>query len=355
MSAVRLVHVVHVVRVCYEVLRLSVLLSLLPMGVASAESRRAPAPSIEDLLRPLQRAHQSVLGVRSVAIEDAPSVASLGARREGSGVVIGPDGLVVTIGYLVLEAQEVELIDAQERRWPARVVAYDVATGLALLKPLIPMQKPVVPLGRSLDHPEEEPMMMVSGGPDGEVGWTELIARRSYSGSWEYHIEGALYAAPARTDHSGAGLFNHAGELLGIGSLVVPHVGNQTRPRQNVNVFVPVDLLRASLQDMRERGRSAASHRAWLGMHCTETVTGLRVIRINDDSPADVAGLLAGDRVERIDGQPVRALGDLWQALWRGGPPERTVVLDIVRDGERMSVPVFTVDRMKVLKRPEGV
>jgi serine protease Do len=315
----------------------------------------AQAASVQDLLRPLQRAHESVLGVRSIAIEDAPSVASLGANREGSGVVIGVDGLVVTVGYLVLEAQQVELIDDQDRRWPARVVAYDVATGLALLKPLTPMQKPAVPLGHSLDHPQEQPMMMVSGGPQGEVGWTELIARRSYSGSWEYHIEGALYVAPARTDHSGAGLFNQAGELLGIGSLVVPLVGNQTRPRQNVNVFVPVDLLRSALKDMREQGRSAASHRAWLGMHCTETVSGLRVIRINDDSPADVAGLVAGDRVERIDGRPVRALGDLWQALWSGGPAERTVVLDIVRDGERMSVPVYTVDRMKVLKRPEGV
>ena len=313
------------------------------------------AASLQDTARQMQRAHESVLGVRAVAIDDAPSIASLGARRKGSGIVIGDDGLVVTIGYLVLEAEQVELFDGNDHSWPARVVAYDVATGLALLKPLTPLRKPAVPLGHSLDHPDEEPMMMVSGGPDGEVSVSHLIARRAYSGSWEYHIEGALYAAPARVDHSGAGLFNSKGELLGVGSLVVPNVGNQIRPKQNVNVFVPVDLLRPVLHEMREQGRSAASHRAWLGMHCTETLAGLRVIRINDDSPADVAGLLAGDRVERIDGVAVRALGDLWQALWKGGPPERTVVLDIVRDGERMSVPVFTVDRMKVIKRPEGV
>lgn len=314
----------------------------------------AQTAQVSDLAKTLQRAHESVLGVRALAIADAPSIASLGQRREGSGTVIG-DNLVVTIGYLVLEAEQVELFDSQDRHWPARVLAYDVATGLALLQSLTPLGLAAAPLGHSLDHPEEEPMMMVSGGPEGEVGVSHLIARRSYSGSWEYHIEGALYVAPARSDHSGAGLFNQRGELLGVGSLVVPNVGNQTRPRQNVNVFVPVDLLRAALADMRQTGRSAASHRAWLGMHCTESVAGLRIIRINDDSPADVAGLLAGDRVERIDGQPVRALGDLWQALWKGGPAERTVVLDIVRDGERLSVPVFTVDRMKVLKRPEGV
>lgn len=314
----------------------------------------AQTAPVSDIARTLQRAHQSVLGVRATAIADAPSIASLGERREGSGTVIG-DNLVVTIGYLVLEAEQVELFDSQDRHWPARVLAYDVATGLALLQSLTPLGIAAAPMGHSLDHPDEEPMMMVSGGPEGEVGASHLIARRSYSGSWEYHIEGALYVAPARSDHSGAGLFNQRGELLGVGSLVVPNVGNQTRPRQNVNVFVPVDLLRAALPDMRQTGRSAASHRAWLGMHCTESVAGLRIIRINDDSPADVAGLLAGDRVERIDGQPVRALGDLWQALWKGGPAERTVVLDIVRDGERLSVPVFTVDRMKVLKRPEGV
>ena len=320
------------------------------------------APDLADQSRALQRASDAVLGVQVVALENARSVVTLGRSRSGSGVLIGGDGLVLTIGYLVLEAERVQLVLDSGRRVPARVLGYDVATGFGLLQALAPLPLTPVPLGRPDALGQRDALMVVSGGGDGGVSAAQLVSRRAFSGYWEYHIEGALFTAPARRDHSGAGLFNAAGELVGIGSLYVADTGEPTKPntdvqepRQSGNMFVPVDLLVPILDELRQRGSSAASKRAWLGMNCVEQVDGLRVVRVSDDSPADVAGLLPGDRILRIDGTEVRALATLWQSLWAGGAPEREITLLIERNNQAQTVKVFSVDRMKTLRREEGI
>ena len=190
--------------------------------------------------------------------------------------------------------------------------------------------------------------------------FSELVARRPFSGYWEYHIDGALFTAPPRRDHSGAGLFNAAGELVGIGSLVVADAagasgGSQPGPRRSGNMFVPVDLLAPILADLRQQGFGAPSRRAWLGLNCAEVEGRIRVVRVNDDSPADVAGLEVGDRILRIDGTEVQTLAALWQALWAGGAPEREISLLIERADQQQTLKVYSVDRMKTLKRSQGI
>jgi S1-C subfamily serine protease len=315
----------------------------------------AQPSAVEANSRALQRASDSVLGVEVQALEGARSAATLGEQRAGSGVVIGADGLVLTIGYLVLEADDVLLLPDDGRRVPARVVAYDVATGFGLVQALAPLNIEPVPLGRAQALSPQEPLAFVSGGPQGLVSSVRLIDRKPFSGNWEYHLEEALYTAPARRDQSGAGLFNARGELVGIGSLFLSQAAAAGAPRQPGNVFVPTDLLEPILGELRSRGHSAASLRPWLGIQCQETPGGLRIVRVNDDSPADVAGLQAGDTIERIDGVEVRALATLWQTLWRTGPAEREVVLEVLREGSRQTLKVYSVDRMKTLTRAQGV
>ena len=284
------------------------------------------------------------------------SSATLGGERPGSGVVISADGLVLTIGYLILEAEDVEIATDDGRQLPARVVAYDLATGFGLVQSLVPIKLEPVPLGDAAGLTEQSPMVVVSGGQTGAVSMARLVSRRPFSGNWEYHIEGAIFTAPARRDHSGAGLFNDRGELIGIGSLwVADALGMPGVPRQQGNMFVPVDLLKPVLQDMRARGVGPDSQRAWLGLQAGETAAGLRVLRVNEDSPADVAGLEAGDTILAIDGQEVRTLEALWKRLWSGGPPERDVQLQVLRQGRPLAFTVHSVDRMKALKRPKGV
>jgi serine protease Do len=331
---------------------------------AAAATLADNAAELEARSRALQRAQQAVLGVQAVAVDEARSANTLGKARSGSGVVIGADGLVLTIGYLVLEAEDVALVRDDGRLVPARVLAYDVATGFGLLQALTPLGLEPVPLGRSAAVAPQEPLMIASGGGDGAVSVAQLVSRRAFAGYWEYHIEDALFTAPPRRDHSGAGLFNAAGELVGVGSLLVADAagsadgladGDAERPRRSGNLFVPVDLLTPILAELQSRGFSAASNRAWLGMNCAVQDGRVRVVRVSDDSPADVAGLEAGDRILRIDGTEVRALDQLWKTLWAGGAPERAVRLDIERDNTPQTLTVFSVDRMKTLKRAEGI
>jgi len=325
-------------------------------GSAPAAASGSAGSAIEVQSKALARASDAVVGLRATAVEGARSAQTLGREREGSGVVITADGLVLTIGYLVLEAENVELRPDDGRRVPARVVAYDLATGFGLVQALAPLRIEPVPFGTASAASRDEPLMVASGGDDGTVSIARLLSRRAFSGYWEYHIDDALFTAPPRRDHSGAGLFNGRGELLGIGSLFVTDAaGPDARGRSPGNMFVPVDLLKPILAEMRERGSSRASARAWMGLNCMERGGEVRVMRVNDDSPADVAGLQAGDRIMRIDGAAVGDLAALYHALWAGGAPERAVTLEILREGRPQTIVVQTVDRAKTLRRAEGV
>jgi serine protease Do len=332
-------------------LRLGVVCWLGAGGVLQA-SAQSP---IELQSRALSRASDAVVGLQARAVEDARTLPTLGRDRQGSGVVIGDDGLVLTIGYLILEAESVDLLTADERLIPARVVGYDVASGFGLVQALAPLRLAPVPLGDAAGLDDAEPLTVASGGSDGSVGVGRLVSRRAFSGFWEYHLDSALFVTPQHDGHGGAGLFNGRGELVGIGSLRVTDALGADAPRQAATMFVPIDLLKPILGELRESGRSRHSERAWIGLNCIEQGDAVRVVRVSEDSPADVAGLMPGDQILRIDGTPVGRLEQLWKTLWAGPGAERAVRLDIRREGEMQTVTVQTVDRAKTLRRAQGI
>ncbi|GAP38965.1 S1C family serine protease [Piscinibacter sakaiensis] len=327
-----------------------------PRPAATASAPPAAVDAAEDArrARALARASAAVVGLRSTAVEDAVSNRTLGRAREGSGVLIDPAGLVLTIGYLVLEAEQVELELDDGRRLPARPLAYDQATGFGLVQSLVPLPMEAVPLGRSGTLRTDEPLMVVSGGGGGDLGLAQLMSRRPFSGYWEYHLDEALFTAPPHDAHSGAGLFNADGELLGIGSLVVSDARGPGQPPQVGNMFVPIDLLAPILPELRSRGSSRGSHRAWLGLQCVEQGGAVRVVRVNEDGPAEAAGLRPGDLIAAIDGRPVAGLEAFYKALWTGAA-ERDVQLDIRRRGAEERITVRAMDRLDALRRPQGI
>lgn len=318
-----------------------------------AEGGAAPADPAPMSLRidALKRAHVATLGVRSVAVDDAFSNETLGRQRIGSGVVIDHEGLMLTISYLVLEAERVEVEVEPGRIVPARVVGIDIATGFALLRPLVPIDIPPVPLGSSARVGRDQPLLFSSSD---QVSLARLVMARPFSGSWEYHLDSALFTAPPRSDHSGAGLFNADGELVGIGSLVVRHAAGDDHPPVPGNMFVPVDLLKPILSELTSRGTTAASLRAWLGLNCAERDGDVRVVRVNRDSPAEAAGVQVGDRIVSIDGRQVSSLETLYKALWTG-QAMRDVAVGIRRDGQLRDLTVHSVDRQSVLRRSRGI
>lgn len=303
----------------------------------------------------ITRAVEAVVGVQVTAAEDARSAETLGREREGSGVVIGADGLILTIGYLILEADSIQITTHDNRVIPARPVGYDLATGFGLVRSILPLRgiQPV-PLGQSSEAGLRSPLLAATGGDSGGMGITQLVSMRSFSGYWEYHIEKALFTSPPLRNHSGAPLFNQRGELLGIGSLFVGNVMGDDKQMPG-NMFVPVDLLKPILAEMQQTGSTRISRRPWLGLSSTEVGGRVQIIRVNRDSPAQDAGLSVGDVVLAIDGEKVSTLEGFYKKLWARTEPESEVQLTVLHGADIRQVTVRAVDRMKTIRKPSGI
>jgi serine protease Do len=325
------------------------------LGAASAAFAATAQPAYQARVDALTRAKEAVVGVQVTAAEGARSAQTLGRERSGSGVVIGPDGLILTIGYLMLEADAIQVVTHDNRKLPARAVGYDLATGFGLIRPLLPLRGVApVPLGSVAPLQLGEALMAAVGGEDGGVAITQLVSRRPFSGYWEYHIETALFTSPPFGNHSGAPLFNQRGELLGIGSLyVVDALGDNQR--QPGNMFVPVDLLKPILAELQQTGSTRLSRRPWLGLSSTEQGGRVQVVRVNEDSPAQAAGLTPGDVVLAIDGAQVNTLQAFYKKLWSRANPDDEVQLTVLHDGEIRQVTLKGVDRMTTMRRPAGI
>jgi serine protease Do len=331
------------------------LLAAIPLVLAASP----PRPDAQVQVQALQRAGDAVVALRVTVTEGATSADSLGVRRSGSGVVIGPDGLILTIGYLLLEAETIEVITQDDRTLPARQVAYDLATGFGLLRPLVPLRgiTPVPFAGVSGLAPGE-PLLVATGTSNGtEVGFTRLLAVRPFSGYWEYHIESALFTSPPVPNHSGAPLFNRQGELLGIGSLFVLEKAAEGQEPRVIpgNMFVPVELLRPVLEEMQATGYTRASVRPWLGLSSSERDGHVQIVRVDRQGPALAAGLQPGDVVLEVDGIQVATLEAFYKQLWQRPTPDAEVELTVQQGSETRKVRIHAVDRMKTLRKPAGI
>jgi serine protease Do len=331
------------------------LLAALLVACAGATFAATPEPKYQAMIEALTRAHTSVVGLQVTAAEGARSAETLGRERAGSGVVIGPDGLILTIGYLMLEADSIQVVTQDGRTVPARPIAYDLATGFGLVRTLLPLRgvEPVR-LGTASESQAGEGHMAAIGGQDGDVAMTQLVSKRAFSGYWEYHIEGALFTSPPIGNHSGAPLFNQRGELVGIGSLFVGDAMGGGR-RLPGNMFVPVDLLKPILAEMQRTGTSKASHRPWLGLSSTEQSGRVQVIRVNKDSPAQEAGLRPGDVVLAVGGKSVSTLEEFYKLLWSHAKPDDEISLTVLQGSQVKVVNVKAVDRMQTMIKPSGI
>lgn len=325
-----------------------VLLAVVPC----ADAARLPPQAAADAIT---RAMQAVVGLQVTATEDARSGDALGMEREGSGVVIGPDGLILTIGYLIIEADTIQVTTSDHRVVPARTVGYDQATGFALVRPVLPLRgiEPVA-LGTARGLPERTSLLAVVGGDDGGGELVELVSTRPFSGYWEYHIDGALFAAPPLRNHSGAALFDGSGELVGIGSVLVADARGDRHPLPG-NMYVPVDLLKPILGELQQTGTTRTGRRPWLGVSSTEQGGRIRIVRVNQDSPADEAGLMPGDIVLAIDGEKVSTLEAFYKKLWAHPQPESEVQLTVLHGTEIVERTVHAVDRLKTMRKPAGI
>ncbi|MBN9430068.1 MAG: serine protease [Burkholderiales bacterium] len=315
---------------------------LVPPGMetssTSAEFRKSLVPT--------------VVRVNAEIISDGQTVKSLGPRRSGTGVIIGPD-TVLTIGYLLLEAEQVEVVTATGKRIPATVAGYDHPSGFGVVRTVVPLDGQPVELGDS-DQISEQQKVLTLGHGEPEATELMVLSRKQFAGSWEYMLERPIFTFPPVNNWSGAALMTAEGKLIGIGSLIV---NDAATSQQGVpgNLFVPVNLIKPILNELLANGKSKAPPQPWLGV-ATEQVRGnLMVVRVTPDSPADSAGLSSGDIILGVNGEKVSGQADFYKHLWKTGPAGTTVPLRVLKDGDVRELPVRSMDRMDFLRKPRGI
>jgi S1-C subfamily serine protease len=308
-------------------------------------------PKAERVRFDLASALKSVVMIRSEVPEDAFTAPILGAERFGNGVVIGNDGLVLTIGYLITEAESVWLTTNSGEVVPAHPLAFDFATGFGLVVPMGHLDAPALPRGSAAAIVPGDAVIVIGHGGRTHALDAEVFAKREFAGSWEYLLDEALFTTPAHPEWSGAALVGMDGRLLGIGSLFVQEALDDKVVRGNM--FVPIDLLEPILQDLVTRGRAASKVRPWLGFYPGEDDEDRLVIGgLAPEGPAARAGVRSGDEVLEVAGKRVARLPELYRAIWRMGPPGTEVPLTILRDGARVHMLVRSADRSDFLKKP---
>jgi S1-C subfamily serine protease len=307
-------------------------------------------PKPEDFDFDLDRALQAIVGLQATIPEDAFTAPTLQTERAGSGVLIREDGLVVTIGYLITEAESVWLSTADGRAVPGHALAYDQETGFGLVQALGRLDLPALELGRSSDLRTGDPVIVAGGGRRQSVR-AHVIGRQEFAGHWEYLLNEAIFTAPAHPFWGGTGLIGADGRLLGIGSLHVQQVTERGTPR-DINMIVPIDILKPILDDLVTLGTRSTPARPWLGMFSEENDGRITVRRVADNGPAAHAGMREGDVIWAVRDQSVTSLADFYRKVWASGSAGTEIPIEVVRDSRTVWVRVKSADRRSFLKRP---
>ncbi len=328
----------------FVALWLCALLAVLP--AQAQETQPKPKPISEKQADELLA---SVVRVKARALPDARSNATLGSQREGSGVIIDDKGHILTIGYLVIEADAIEVTTADGKTSPATLAGYDHATGFGLLRAALPLGAKPIDLGTSAELALREPVMVAPHGGREFVNLAYVVSKRQFAGSWEYLLDSAIFISPPTLAWAGSALISREGKLVGIGSLLVRDSEETGTPLPG-NMFVPIDLLKPIVADLIGNGRVAGLPRPWLGMATEELQGHLFVTRVSPEAPADKAGVRRGDIVVGVGADRVTSHDELYRKLWSLGPAGTEVPLRLLQGASLKEIMVRSIDRTEYFR-----
>jgi serine protease Do len=299
--------------------------------------------------RDAQDVLSAVVRVKMTAIPNARSNTTLGASREGTGVVIDERGHIVTIGYIVIEADSIEITTQDDRTVPATLVGYDHASGFGLLRASLPLGVKPMPMGQAADVAPREPVMVLPAGGREAASLAYVMSKRKFAASWEYLLDTAIFTSPPTLQWAGAALVSREGKLVGVGSLFVRETleGASQAPG---NMFVPIDLLKPILADLIEKGRRSGPARPWMGLATEELHGHLLVTRVSPDGPADKAGIRNGDIVVGVGADPVKSHEELYRKVWGLGAAGVEVPLKVLQGIETRELKLRSIDRFQYFK-----
>jgi S1-C subfamily serine protease len=320
------------------------LIAAAALAVALGAPAQAQAPSLEELL-------SGVVRIKTFINPDGYTRENLGREREGTGIVLDDAGLVLTIGYLMVEAHAAEIMTNAGHTVPANVVGYDNETGFGLLQAITPLKVRPVKMGKSSEVKTGDRVLIAAyGGPDATIA-AHVVAKREFAGTWEYLLDEAIFTAPAHPAWSGAALITHDGKLVGVGSLIV---GDASGKGDGVrgNMFVPIDRLPPILGDLIAEGHPLQPAHPWLGLNTDDVDGHLVVSRVSPGTPAEKAGMRRGDVIVGVgaDGEKPKDLPDLYRKIWAQGAAGATVPLDVLQGHQRRHFDVLSINRLDRLK-----
>jgi S1-C subfamily serine protease len=313
---------------------------------ASSAARRVQAQAQAE--RDAEDVLAAVVRIKMTAIPNARSNTTLGATREGTGVVIDERGYIVTIGYIVIEADSIEITTQSDKTYPATLVGYDHASGLGLLRSNVPLGVKPMPMGGADDVAQREAVMVLPAGGREAASLAYVMSKRKFAASWEYLLDTAIFTSPPTMQWAGAALVSREGKLVGIGSLYVRETLDGAQ--QPGNMFVPIDLLKPILPDLIAKGRRSGPVRPWLGLATEEMHGHLLVTRVSPDGPADKAGIRNGDIVVGVGRDPVTSQEELYRKVWGLGAAGVEVPLKVLQGVDMREMKLRSIDRFQYFK-----
>jgi S1-C subfamily serine protease len=287
----------------------------------------------------------AVVGISVQVPLDRPSVFTLGARRWGTGVIFDASGYAVTVSYILLDAEMIQVVLRDGRTLPAKLVGLDLETGLGVVKIQGDGPWPAAVLGDSSNVAAGEPTAMIGADDDNDLVVTQgsIQEIRSFAGYWEYMLDRAFIVAPFNRAFGGSPLVNVQGEVIGIASL---RLGDPPF----VNLAIPIEKFTASKDELIRQGRVLTRPpRPWIGLYTLPVEGGVVVSGVSPIGPARQAGFQRGDVIVRVNGQKVQSQEEFYRRLWEAQIGQDVTVV-VLRESRFHVITVRPTDRYRFFR-----